>query len=162
LNSLGTLQLKREQYSKAEDNFRRSLSRLENLYGPNHSDVASVLNNLGVVLLALKKYAEAEPALLRSVHLYRTNQLPATQVADAVFNLARLFYDLERFAESESLLREVVAIRNSHRHRASDEDAIAYEHYALALRRNGRTADAAAAEAQAKSIRTELRYTFKP
>ena len=97
------------------------------------------------------------------MHLYRTNlSNTATEVADAVFNLAQLYIDQERFAESESLLREVVAIRNSHPHRASDEDALAYEHYALVLRRNGHTADANTAEAQAKTIRSELRYTFKP
>ena len=163
LNSLGTVQLRRKQYSNAEGSLRGSLTLMETLYGQNHTEVAAVLNNLGVVYLAEKKYAEAEQVLQRSLRIYRAILAAGdARIAGAAFNLAQLYLDQERFAESEPLLREVVAIRNAHGHSASDEHALAYERYAIVLRRNGLTADADAADARAKSIRSELRYTFKP
>jgi tetratricopeptide (TPR) repeat protein len=163
LNSLGMVQLRRKNYTTAENSLRRSLAVMEKLYGPNQSDVGTVLNNLGAVLLTEKKYAEAERVLERSVRLHRANLAATdTRVADAVLNLAQLYIDLGRFVESEPLLKEVVAIRNTRGHRASAEDALAYERYASVLRRNGNTVDADDADAKAKSIRSELRFTFRP
>jgi tetratricopeptide (TPR) repeat protein len=54
-------------YADAEPLFRRALAILEESLGPDHPDVALVLNNLALLLQATNRLGEAEPLYRRAL-----------------------------------------------------------------------------------------------
>ena len=63
-------------------------------------------------------------------------------LATSLLDLALVLMDEQHSSEAEQLLREAVAIRGSRHHAIDAEEALTYEQYAIALRMNGRSADA--------------------
>jgi tetratricopeptide (TPR) repeat protein len=61
--ALGKLEL-------AETALRDALAMAEKANGPDHYDVAAVLNNLGNLLNAARRFAEAKPVLARAVEIW--------------------------------------------------------------------------------------------
>lgn len=57
------------KYVEAEPLYRRSLEIMEKTLGPNHPDVASILNNLAELYTAQGRYADAEPLYRRSLEI---------------------------------------------------------------------------------------------
>jgi tetratricopeptide (TPR) repeat protein len=59
------------RYADAEPLYKRSLAIREKALGPNHPDVATSLNNMGLLYERQGQYAEAEPLHKRA--LLQTN-----------------------------------------------------------------------------------------
>jgi clan AA aspartic protease (TIGR02281 family) len=57
------------RYAEAEPLYRRSLEIMEKTLGPNHPDVATILNNLAELYREQGRYAEAEPLYRRSLEI---------------------------------------------------------------------------------------------
>ncbi len=104
------------QFARAEPLYKRSLAIKEKALGPNHTDVATTLNNLGSLYQAPGQYAQAEPPFKRALAIdekaYGPNH-PA--VATDLNNLAELYRKTGRDAEAKSLEARAAFIRNMKR-----------------------------------------------
>src|SRR5262249_27387098 len=58
------------RYSEAVPIAQRALSLAEQLYGPDHPDVGSCVNNLAELYRALGRYADAEPLYRRALAIW--------------------------------------------------------------------------------------------
>ena len=79
--------------------------------GPDHPDVATMLNNLALLYDNQGRYAEAEPLFRRSLAIYEKALDPDHPlVATTLNNLAGLYRAQGLYAEAEPLLRHAVVI----------------------------------------------------
>jgi Flp pilus assembly protein TadD len=83
----------------------------ERALGPGHPQVATTLNNLGVLYRQQGRYAEAEAAHRRALAI-REGALGKNhpEVATSLSNLAALYYVQGRQAEAEALRERALAI----------------------------------------------------
>ena len=103
---------------KAEILFRESLAIGEKLYGPDHPEVGTYLNNLALVRLEACNFAEAEPLLIRSLQNDRASRKEGFD--DMVYNLNNLALVRRgqgRMDEAEGALRQALPIAVEHKHR---------------------------------------------
>jgi tetratricopeptide (TPR) repeat protein len=94
---LGEPQLALKQYDRA-------LWLREQQLGPDHPDVARLLNQLGVLYDGMSQYAKAESRYLRCLKILEDklgNDDPS--VADSLNNLATLYYRTGQYAKAEPL-----------------------------------------------------------
>ena len=111
MDRLGTYWQARGQFRAAEPLFRRALAIDEKGYGPDHSVVATRLNNLAPLLKDTDRLAEAEPLMRRVVTILEAALGPDhPNVATALNNLALLLQATDRLAEAEPLMRRALAI----------------------------------------------------
>ncbi len=132
LNNLAELYRDQGHYDEAEPLYLRSLSIYESIYekklgenyekqlgenyekqlGENHLDVASCLNNLGLLYKFQGKYETAEELYLRSLSI-REKQLGENHpdVALSLNNLGTLYDDQGKYDKSESFLLKSLSIR---------------------------------------------------
>jgi len=68
------------KFSEAEPHFLRALEIDEQVYGPDHPNVAAHLNNLAGNYLALGKLAEAEPLLKRAWMIWESKLGPDNEL----------------------------------------------------------------------------------
>ncbi len=119
------------QYTRAEPLLRRALARAERLFGPDDFDVASILNNLGMLYKFQGRYAEAEPLYRRALTIVERMRGPDhPEVASIYHNLGGLEHARGRFALGEPMARRSVAIREhalgpEHPDVAADKAALA-------------------------------------
>ncbi len=77
---------------------------IEKALGPDHQDVAFVLNNLALLYRSQGRYAEAEPLFRRSLEIGEKAMGPDhPDVAATLSNLAGLYKSEGRYAEAEPL-----------------------------------------------------------
>ena len=79
LNAQGLTLLQHGRYPDAEMLFKRALAIDEKAQGPEHPDVASILNNLAAVYDDEGRYAEAEPLDKRALAIQEKAWGPMTQ-----------------------------------------------------------------------------------
>jgi tetratricopeptide (TPR) repeat protein/transcriptional regulator with XRE-family HTH domain len=92
------------KYTEAESFYLRALHIREQILGPDHPDVARVLNYLAVLYWSQGKYAEAEPLHQRALHIREHALGPMhLDVASSLHNLALLYWSQGKYAEAESL-----------------------------------------------------------
>lgn len=104
LERAGTYLLERGLYEHAEPLFQQALAIRERSLEPEHSLLASPLNNLAVVYKEQGKYAEAEPLYQRALTIREQSLGPEHPlVANVLNNLAVLYRRLGRFEEAERL-----------------------------------------------------------
>jgi tetratricopeptide (TPR) repeat protein len=99
------------EYTGAEPLYRRALSIDEASFGPNHPAVATVLNNLALLLVNTNRHAEAEPLYRRALEINEVSLGPDhPNVATGLSNLAGLLYVTNRHSDAEALYRRALAI----------------------------------------------------
>src|SRR5690606_21555795 len=96
-SALGRAQLERGEGQRVVESFERALAQLEQVYGPQHRDVALAAYNLGQALLAHDP--ALAPALLeRAVAIWTgAESPPARDLGRAHFALAQIELDAARF-----------------------------------------------------------------
>lgn len=114
-NKLATRAVELHQQGKeaeAEPLYKRALAIREKALGPNHPDLASLLNNLALIYQAGQRYGEAESLYKRALAI-REKALGANHpdVARSLVNLADLHAVQARHREAEALYRRALAIR---------------------------------------------------
>ena len=115
-------------FKEAEDIYHEALPRCENLVGPDHPEVATVLNNLAHLLKATNRLAEAEPLMRRALAIDERSFGPDhPEVATDLNNLATLLQATNRLAEAEPLMRRALVI---------DEVSYGSDHPNVAIRLN--------------------------
>jgi len=66
-SSLGNVYQRWERYAQAEETFVRSLHIIEKALGPDHANVASMVNNLASLALRDGRHAEADTLFTRAI-----------------------------------------------------------------------------------------------
>jgi tetratricopeptide (TPR) repeat protein len=108
LAGIARYQETRAQYSTARTNYERALTIAEAAYGANHPEVATAVNNLGVVLPAAGDYAGARPQFERALTITETIRGPNhPSVGVGLFNLARILKDLRDLPGARTALEPV-------------------------------------------------------
>jgi len=91
-------------YSAAEEPLTRSLMINEKVFGPDHPDVATSLNNLALLYYAQGKYGEAEPLYKRSLVIWEKALGPDhPHVAIVCKNMAKLYRKIGKKEEADKL-----------------------------------------------------------
>jgi CHAT domain-containing protein len=116
---------------------------LEKAFGPDHPNVATVLNDLAELHRAQGRYADAEPLYKRSLAIREKALGPDhLDVAASLNNLALIYEAQGRYAEAESLLKQSLAIKEKTFGPEHPYVAIALHNLASIYQAQGRYADA--------------------
>ncbi len=151
LYRLGILRRQQGKFPEAERLYRRALAIRERQQGPNHPDVAVVLNNLAALEAAEGDEAAAQPLLERALTIRQTafgDEHVLT--AQSLNNLALLYAAQGNTAAAEPLYQHALAILEK---APSAELKRVLDNYAALLRDNGRDTEAEALEARARVMR---------
>jgi len=85
---------------------------VEKTFGPDHPDVAAILNNLAELYGAQSRYAEAEPLFRRALTIREKALGPDhPKVATLLESYAAMLAKMDRTAEAETLEARAKAIR---------------------------------------------------
>lgn len=100
------------RYSEALPLAVNAVALAERLHGPDHPNVGTALNNLGLLYRALERNAEAEPVYKRYLAIREKTLGPDhPNVATALNNLAVMYRAQGRYAEAESYYKRSLSIR---------------------------------------------------
>lgn len=112
LNGLGDIRQLQSRTADAEAYYLRELALLEQLYGPDHPEVAHALsNNLATVYRAQSRNDEVEAAYRRALAIIEKNA-PAgdSRLGLALIDLAEWCKRLNKYAEAESYYRRGIPL----------------------------------------------------
>jgi CHAT domain-containing protein/Flp pilus assembly protein TadD len=99
------------KYDEALPLAERALDIRERILGPNHREVAAVVNSLGILYRKKGNYAKAEPLYRRSLAILEKVLRPDhPNVAVSLNNLGLLYYDISEYVKAEQLFQRSVAI----------------------------------------------------
>eukprot|EP00752_Nemacystus_decipiens_P014746 g13130.t2 len=111
-SSVGYLFKLQGKYTEAEPLYERCQAIFEKTLGPEHPNVATMLNNRAGLLASQGKYSEAEPLYQRSQAIREKVLGPEhPDVAQSLNNRAVLLESQGRYAEAEPLYERSQAIR---------------------------------------------------
>jgi tetratricopeptide (TPR) repeat protein len=107
----GNYLLQRGKFAEAETFYRRALLMDELMYGQQHDDIGTDLNNLGEALRNRNRFGEAELCYRRALTVFEAVHGPGhTGAATVLNNLALLLNYTDRPAAAEAMYRESIAI----------------------------------------------------
>jgi CHAT domain-containing protein/tetratricopeptide (TPR) repeat protein len=99
------------KYAEATEIAKQLLANKEKKLGPDHPQVAAILNDLAFLYRTQGHHHEAEPLLKRSLAIYEKAHGPDhPEVATVLNNLAVLYNRLGRYADVEPLLKRALDI----------------------------------------------------
>jgi tetratricopeptide (TPR) repeat protein len=102
------------RYAEATEIAKGSLAIQEKALGPDHPQVGTALNQLGLLYRDQGRFTEAEPLYRRSLTIYEMALGPEHPwVAAALNNLASLYHDQGRYTDAEPLFRRSLSIRET-------------------------------------------------
>lgn len=107
---LSNLHYRLGEMEEAEVTARESLEMTIDLYGPDHPEVASVLNTLALALEELGEMEEAYEAYYRVIEIRRQNSEQNSNLAANLNNLAILLQEDGQLDEADELFKEAVAL----------------------------------------------------
>lgn len=113
LNQTAYYLYERARYVEAEPIYQRALTIREQVLGPMHSHVATILNNLGLLYHHQGKYTEAEPFYQRALTIREQAGPMHPHVAQSLTNLAALYHHQEKYTEAKLLYRRALRINKS-------------------------------------------------
>jgi tetratricopeptide (TPR) repeat protein len=99
-------------YAAADRGFRAALAEATRVFGPRDPDVASVLNNMGVLRKAQGRYGEAARLYRRALPLLRARR-DRLALATLYHNLGGIEHARGRYAAGEPHARRSVALREA-------------------------------------------------
>jgi non-specific serine/threonine protein kinase/serine/threonine-protein kinase len=153
INNLANLRASEKKYDQAQALFRRALAIREKALGPDHPDVGWSLGDLGVLLRDRGDYAAAEPQFQRALAIFERRHV-GEGVAWTLNDLAILNRKRGDLATAESYFQRAIHEFETAMGPTHPDLAKCLDQYASLLRQMGRTADAEAAEARARGIRS--------
>ena len=111
LNQTAYFLYERARYLEAEPIYQRALTIREQVLGPTHSHVATILNNLGLLYSHQGRYVEAKPLFQRALTIREQALGPMhPHVAQSLNNLAGLYQFQRRFAKTRHLYHRALRI----------------------------------------------------
>lgn len=160
LGGLGIVYWAQGKFADAEPVMRKGLSMREKDLGPDHPDLAPLMNNLGGVYWSQKRYADALPLYERTRRIYeRTLDPTHPNMASILNNIGETYWKLHRLDEAEAMLKRALAIKEARLGRGDPSIAITLNALAGVLRDRKRWSDAETAYQRALDIRER---SFKP
>lgn len=112
LHDLSTLEWKLDHRQEALSLARQAVRAAEAYWGPNHFAIAINLGNLGLLLVGLGEYAEAEPLLLRAAAFWQTptasRSPPSFDRMLAELGLAQLYCGKEEHRRARAHYNRVI------------------------------------------------------
>ena len=133
----------RKANAEAVSLFEQAVAVGEKTLGPEHSDLATRLNNLALLYHNTGRYAEAEPLFKRAIVIgEKTLGLEHPDLATRLNNLARLYRVTGRYAEAEPLFKRAIAIDEKTFGPEHPDLATPLNNLALLYRDTGRYAEA--------------------
>jgi tetratricopeptide (TPR) repeat protein len=133
----------RGRYAEAEPLYQRCLRVYERLLGPEHPEVARVLNYLAILYWSQGRYSEAEPLYLLALRIREQVQgSEHLDVAASLNNLALLYWSQGRYAEAEPLYQRTLRIRERAQGAAHIDVATSLNNLASLYLDQGRYAEA--------------------
>jgi tetratricopeptide (TPR) repeat protein len=154
LNNLGYLYYVQGRYQEAQSLYQRAYPVWEELYGPQHPNIAILLYNLGCNYQGMRDYEASERYHLRALTM--CEQLLGAvhrHTARSLNSLGELYCIQERYVEAEPLLRRALHILEVSLGPTHAEVAAHLENLARLLRNTAREEEAQELEARANSIR---------
>jgi tetratricopeptide (TPR) repeat protein len=154
LNNLGYLYYVQGRYQEAQSLYQRAYPVWEELYGPQHPNIAILLYNLGCNYQGMRDYEASERYHLRALTM--CEQLLGAMhrhTARSLNSLGELYCVQERYAEAEPLLRRALHILEVSLGPTHAEVATHLENLARLLRNTAREEEAQELEERANSIR---------
>jgi tetratricopeptide (TPR) repeat protein len=131
------------QYSLAEPLMRRILEIDEQIFGPDHPNVATDLNNLAQLLQETNRFQETEPLMRRALEIDKQNfGYNSPHVSRDLNNLAQLLQEINRLQEAEPLMRRALEIDEQHFGSNHSNVAIRLNNLALLLKDTNRLKEA--------------------
>ena len=131
------------RYAEAEPLYQRAVHIREQAQGPDHPEVARVLNYLAVLYWYQGKYLEAEPLLQRVLSIREQRLgLDHADTAGALNNLAVLYGSQGKYPEAEPLLQRVLSIREQKLGPDHSDTATTLNNLALLYREQGKYTEA--------------------
>ena len=131
------------QWNPSESLYRRALAIIEASFGKGHSDVASALNNLAVLLKDTNRLSDAEPLFRRALAIEEANfGKDHPDVSTVLNNLVTLLHATNRLSEAEPLIRRALAIDETSFGKEHPNVAGKYNNIARLLKDTNRLSDA--------------------
>jgi CHAT domain-containing protein/Tfp pilus assembly protein PilF len=102
------------RYPEAIQQYEKAVALAPKVYGPDHLNTATLMNNLAFLYDAAGRYEESEKMHLRSLKI-RETQLGKDHldVAQSLNNLATLYYAMGRYDDAEPLMKRGLQIRQA-------------------------------------------------
>ena len=154
---IGNVYLELGDYAPAEAMFRVVLTQRRKVFGNEHLDVATAIDNLAVALDEQGNYGEAElrhrEALAMRKKLLGEEHL---DVATSLNSLAALFCTQGKYVEAEDIARKALAMRKKLLGDLHEDVAATLCNLATALSGQGKLAEAEALDREALAIYRKL------
>ncbi|MBI1312081.1 tetratricopeptide repeat protein [bacterium] len=147
------------RFDEAEQFARRTLEIMRNSNGDTRTAVASWTHNLALVIHEQGRYAEAERLYLDALARIRAFwQGDHAMMSTYLDSLARLYIDLTRYREAESLIRRALKLRREGIGQGADRAEVAgsLNLLGIVLREAGQLDAAEAAHKESLEIRQDL------
>ncbi|MCA9501168.1 MAG: tetratricopeptide repeat protein, partial [Nitrospira sp.] len=104
----------RARYAEAEPLYQRALAINEQVLEPTHPEVATSLNNLGLLYKNQGQYADADPLYQRALAIREQTLGPThPEVATSLNNLGVLYAAQERYSDVEPLYQRTLHIQET-------------------------------------------------
>lgn len=110
LLELGNLQYRRGQFGQAETTTEEVLELNKLHYGPDHPEVASVMNTLALIYEENGNFEAAIATLRQVIEIRRKQPEPGSNLAANLNNLAIMLHRTGELEESDLLFREAVEV----------------------------------------------------
>lgn len=138
LTLMGRTYRRLAMFGKGEQLLRQAVIDARLAYGPSHAQVASALNDLGVLLVDQGRHAEGGRLLEEALAMRRDVLGPRhADVAVTLVELGRVYQDQGLAARAESLQREALALRRATLGDDHRETAVSLNDMASVLRLGG-------------------------
>lgn len=148
------------RYAEAEPFFQQAIHIREHVWGPDHPEVARVLNYLAVLYWHQGRYRDAEPLFKRILSIQEQTLGPEhADTAKTLNNLAVLYGSQGRYAEAEPLFQRILSIREQTLGPDHSDTATTLNNLALLYREQGKDAEAEALYVRALAVHE---YTLGP
>jgi tetratricopeptide (TPR) repeat protein/CHAT domain-containing protein len=98
-------------YAEAAPYYERAVELAPKVFGPEHENTGTILQNLGTLYLAQGRYGKAEPPLQRALQIYKkVLGEEHSYVAESLNNLGTLHYHQGQYSKGEPLYQRALAI----------------------------------------------------
>jgi tetratricopeptide (TPR) repeat protein len=154
--NLGGIYCARKNYSEAESEYRLALTIREKHEGPEHAELAAVLNNFSVMYTMVGRPSEAISHLERSVAIGRNASDLAYGLAVQLENLGTLDTAAGKLREGKLAFEEARRVSEQHPPLAKPHLPGLLSNYAVLLRKMNQPGEAKVLELRTQAIRREV------
>lgn len=97
-------------YKEAERLYYQSIRTRSEALGSQHLDVAIVASDLASLYCSQKRYAEAEPLLLKAIAIQQQAAPAQTETGNSLYQLAKLYQQKEQYSLADPLFQKALTI----------------------------------------------------